>query len=115
MPLRLSSPALETHLGGLGVHVVVRCHGSRAGELHRAVTQVWTDCVVCPDPEAAVIEVLLDDDPDVVASARTAGVTASTSLPDLLHDLSPVITQTVITANAGQVADAALGRRLPPG
>ncbi len=99
--MRLSSPALETHLGGLGVRVVVRCHGSRAAELHSAVTEVWADCAVCPTPDAAVIDVLLDEDPDVVATARTSGVTASTSLPNLLHDLSPVITQTVITANAG--------------
>jgi hypothetical protein len=103
MPLRLSSPELETHLGGLGARVVVRCHGGRAAELHDAVGQAWTDCLVTATPEVAVVDVLLDDDPDVVATARASGLTASTSLPHLLHDLSPLVTESLITANAGRL------------
>jgi hypothetical protein len=103
MPLRLWSRPLETHIAGLGVSVVIRCHGGRAAELHEAVVAAWVDCVAAPTSEAVAVDVLLDDDPDVVAAARTTGLTASTSLPHLLHDLSPAVTQTVITANAGHL------------
>ena len=106
MPLSLSGPALETGLRTLDVPVVVRCHGRHAELLRDAVADAWRDCgtgSAVGDPDAAVVDVVLDDDETVVEEARLQGATGSTSLEHLLHDLSPVVTERAITRNAGRL------------
>ena len=107
MPLRLSSNRLETQLRALGVPVSVRCHGGRAAELHAAVADAWRDCAAPAHQDAApvdvLVDVLLDDDDELVRRARLEGMTAATSLEQVLHDLSPVVTEAVITRNAGDL------------
>ena len=106
MPLSLSGPELETGLRTLDVPVVVRCHGRHAERLRDAVADAWRDCgsgSAVGDPDAAVVDAVLDDDQMVVERARSAGATASTSLEHLLHDLSPVVTERAITRNAGRL------------
>ena len=106
MPLSLSGRELETGLVTLDVPVVVRCHGRHAEHLRHAVAGAWRDCAsgsAVEHPDAEVVDVLLDDDETVVAEARLRGATASTSLDQLLHDLSPVVTERAITRNAGRL------------
>ena len=106
MPLSLSGPEVATGLVTLDVPVVVRCHGQQSEHLREAVARAWRDCAsgsAVGDPDAEVVDVLLDDDETVVAEARRRGATASTSLDHLLHDLSPVVTERAITRNAGRL------------
>ena len=106
MPLSLSGPEVATGLVTLDVPVVVRCHGQQSAHLREAVARAWRDCAsgsAVEDPDAEVVDVLLDDDEAVVAEARRRGATASTSLDHLLHDLSPVVTERAITRNAGRL------------
>jgi hypothetical protein len=104
--LSLSGPGVAVGLVTLDVPVVVRCHGRQAEHLRQAVARAWRDCATTSavgDPDAEVVDLLLDDDDTVVAEARRHGATASTSLDHLLHDLSPVVTERAITRNAGHL------------
>ena len=101
------SPA-TVHLSALGVPVVVRASGGRASTLTQALESAWEWCLVDPpaqhsDSDTLVIEAFLDKDDEAVRSARDRGLSASTSLTELMHWLTPLVTTRAITARASSL------------
>ena len=97
-------------LSALGVPVTVRALGCRAHQAAAGIAEAWDWCrpgdrVAAGDP--IVVDVILDDDPAVVASLREASdagrVLAGTGLAGIMHDLSPAITVAAIGRRAGEL------------
>lgn len=113
-------------LTALGVPVDLVVDGSRADELHAAVTAPWASCQRTGAALASggnaittqTVRVVLDDDPTVVQTTRDSGILASDRVDELLHELSPAVTTVAIEAQAGRLwmlhaaclADPATGR-----
>jgi len=95
-------------LTALGVPVVLRAAGAGASDLAQALSAAWEWCLVGSPaehsaPDRALVEAFLDSDESSVAAARERGMTASTSMAELMHRLTPQVTTTAITARAGDL------------
>lgn len=104
----ISGETATVHLSVLGVPVVLRASGERSADLARAFETAWEWCLDGSPVEhsvadAAVIEAFLDKDDEAVRIARGRGLTASTSLAELMHWLTPLVTTRAITARASSL------------
>lgn len=96
------------HLSSIGVPVVVRASGGRSSELAKALETAWEWCLVDSPAghfasDALVIDAFLDKEDEAVAAARAHGIAASTSLGELMHWLTPLITTRAITERASSL------------
>ena len=103
-----SGEFVAVHLSAIGVPVVVRASGGRSSELAKALETAWEWCLVDSPAghfasDTLVIEAFLDKDDEAVRSARSQGITASTSLGELMHWLTPLITTRAITERASSL------------
>lgn len=108
MPQDISGETDTVHLTALGVPVVLRASGGRSSELVQAFSAAWEWCLNGVPrehslPGTVIIEAFLDKGDQAVQDARGRGLTASTSLTDLMHWLTPHVTTQVITARAGEL------------
>jgi hypothetical protein len=104
----ISGETDTVRLSALGVPVVLRASGGRSADLAQALEAAWEWCLTDPpaehsDPDSLLIEAFLDKDDEAVRSARSSGLTASTSLAELMHWLTPLVTTKAITARAGSL------------
>ena len=104
----ISGETDTVRLSALGVPVVLRASGGRAADLVQALESAWAWCLNGPldghsVAEPVVIEAFLDKDDEAVRTARSRGLTASTSLDELMHWLTPLVTTKAITARAGSL------------
>ena len=84
-----------------GVPVTVEVEGCNTHLAAAEIRRVWARCLRDDAAEpAAVVRVLLDDDPGVVAAARAAGAIAGTELVPVMHDLSPRVTEAALSTLA---------------
>ncbi|MSZ77866.1 MAG: hypothetical protein F2667_12230 [Actinobacteria bacterium] len=92
---------VRVDLMAIGVPVVVNATGSGARHAAAEIARAWARCVIPPnDAPLARIEVVLDDDPAVLAAGSARGAVVSQTLPQLLHDFSPHITTHAIARQA---------------
>lgn len=104
----ISGVSDAVHLSALGVPVVVRASGGRSSELAQAVETAWERCLTgSPDqhsePASVVVEAFLDKEDEAVRQASGRGTVASTSLSELMHELTPAVTTAAITARAASL------------
>lgn len=104
----ISGETDTVRLSALGVPVVLRASGGRSADLVQALEAAWEWCLTDPSAEHSVsepvvVEAFLDKDDEAVRAARSRGLTASTSLDELMHWLTPLVTTKAITARAGSL------------
>jgi hypothetical protein len=110
-------------LEALQVRVDVVCAGAGAHELAESVTAAWDWCVVGPgdgplgDADVQRVTVVLDDDPEVLASYAGDEALLGSDVAMLMDRLSPMVTRLAVTDrrrdlvmfHACAVADPATG------
>jgi hypothetical protein len=103
------------HLSAFGVPVAVHVAGNCAAEAESAIRAAWQWCLadtlaperLSPDgllPEEPIdLEVVLDDDPELVARTARQGAVAGCDVETVMHALSPAVTVAAITHRAGSL------------
>lgn len=100
-------PVLPVRVVTMGLLVQLRLRGGRADELRREVLDAWDHCLVSApeqtaelDPEVT-LDVVLDDDPVVVAAAVADGAVAATALVPVMDELSTRVTHLGLERRVG--------------
>lgn len=104
----ISGETPSVHLSALGVPVVVRASGEKSADLAQALSKAWEWCLNDPPTghsatKPLIVKAFLDSDEDAVQEARSLGATASSSLEELMHWLTPLVTTRAITARASSL------------
>lgn len=96
-------------LTSVGGDIVLDVGGEGADLVTDAVRDAWAWCMVAGDPDAATdskpsrLDVVLDEDPAVIADAQRRGAIAATGLATLMHLLTQAITVAGIDRQAGRL------------
>lgn len=88
--------------------MAVRVSGRRSTDLAQALDDAWEWCLdnspaEGPATAPMLVDAFLDDDEEAVARARAEGMTAGSSLEELMHRLTPLVTTMAITARASSL------------
>lgn len=92
-------------LVAMGLVMHLRPAGSRATELREELARAWSAAAAAPDRRheepVLVLDVVLDDDPSVVATARAGGAVAGSELVPVMDEVSTRVTQRGLEKKVG--------------
>jgi len=98
---RGAGDAATCTVDAFGVPVAIRCEGSASEALAAAGHRAWGRCVVDGRAAEAEVAVMVDEDPDGLATARARGTLAYPDVDTALHFLSSAVTVRAIEARSG--------------
>ncbi|WP_062527373.1 arsenate reductase/protein-tyrosine-phosphatase family protein [Demequina rhizosphaerae] len=86
-----------------GVRVSVHCDGSEREALGGGGRRAWARCLTESSDAEARVDIVVDEDPEVLALARARGALAFSDTERALHHLSSAVTVRAIEQRAGSL------------